>query len=46
MTTTRLATFVDRVETCPGAERLESGRGSMGLFQLVEDLVKVGLRVS
>jgi hypothetical protein len=46
VTTARLPALVDRVQTCPGAERLETSRSSMSLLQLVEDFGKVGLIVS
>jgi hypothetical protein len=44
--TARLPALVDRVQTCPRAERLETSRSSMRLLELVEDFGKVGLTVS
>ena len=46
MTTTGLSTLVNRVQTSPGAERLEARRSRVRLLQLVQDIFEVGLRVS
>jgi hypothetical protein len=41
---TALPTLLDRLQTCPSTESLQSGGRRMRLFELFERFVHVGLR--
>jgi hypothetical protein len=46
VSSTRLPALVDGIQTCPCAERLQTGRCRVCLLELVEGLGQVGLVVS